>query len=118
MGVGRRIINSFCVTGHAGVVCLLLGLEAVPAAAGVTGDTVKLARLEAWTHEPRGVSVIFPKIAAIGVKVRVLKGDKVIMVEEFFARSERGRQGNHLSMTDRTCGIVLVRSKLLRTDNF
>ena len=118
MGMGRCILNSFCMTGHAGVVCLFLGPKAVPAAAGVTGDTVELARLEAWTHEPRGVSIIFPKVAAIGVKVRVLKGDEVIMVEEFFARRKRGRQGNHLGMAGRTRGVVLVRCKLLDADDF
>jgi len=72
------------VTGHAGVVYLFFCFESVPAAAGVTGDTVNLARLEAWTHEPRGVSIIFSEVTAIGVKVRVLKGDKVIVVEKIF----------------------------------
>ena len=97
-GMRGGILNFFCMTGHTGVVCLFLGPEPVSPAAGVTGDTVKGARFEAWTHKPRCVGIILPQIAAIGVKVRVLKGDEVEVVEEFFTRCERCRQGNHLGM--------------------
>ena len=118
MGVGRCIINFFRMTGHAGIVCFFFCFKSVPTAARVTSDTMEFVRLEAWTHEPRGVGVIFPEVTAVGIKVRVLKGDKVIVVEKFFTRRERGCQGNHLSMTDRTCGVVLVRCKSFRTDDF
>ena len=43
MSVGGCILNLFGVAGQAGVVCLVVGLEAVPAAAGVAGDAVELA---------------------------------------------------------------------------
>ena len=111
MGMGRCIINFFCMTGHAGVVCFFFGFEAAPAAAGVTGDTVKLARLEAWTHEPRGVSIIFSEVAAVGIKIRVLKCDEIIVVEKFLTRRKRGRQGNHLGMASSTRSIALVWGK-------
>ena len=111
MGMGRGILNFFCMTGHTGVVRLFLGFESVPAATRVAGHTVELARLEAWTHEPQGVSVIFSEVAAIGVKVMVLKGNEVIVVEELFARCERGREGDHLGVAGRTRGVVLVRCK-------
>jgi hypothetical protein len=50
MGMSRGILNFFCMAGHAGVIRFFLGIEAVPAAARVAGDTVELARLEAWAH--------------------------------------------------------------------
>jgi hypothetical protein len=118
MGMGRGILNPFRMTGHAGVVRLFLGLEAVPATARVARDTVELARLEAWAHEPRGIGVILPEVAAIGVKVMVLKGDEVIVVEEFFTRRERRRQGNHPGVAGRTGGVMLVRCESFGTYDF
>ena len=111
IGVGRGILNFFCMAGHTGVVRLFLGFEAVSTAACVAGDTVKLARLKAWTHEPRGVSIIFSKIPAVGVKVGVFKCDQVIVVKEFFARRECCCQRDHLSMASSTRSIALVWSK-------
>ena len=111
MGMARRIINFFRMTGHAGIVCLFFSLKSVPTAACVTSDTMELARLEAWTDQPRGASIIFSEVTAIGVKVRVLKGDEVIMIEEFFTRRESGCQGNHLSVAGPTRSIALVWSK-------
>ena len=113
MGMGRGIPNLFCMAGHAGVVCLFFGFESVPAAAGVAGDTVELAPLQARTHEPQRVGVILPEVTSVGVEVRIFEGGEVIVVKEFLARGKRGREGYHLGMAGRTRGGVLVRCKSL-----
>ena len=88
----------FRVTGHAGVVGLLLLLEPVAAARGVAGDAVDLARLGTGAHAPGGVGVVLTQVAAIGVEVGVFQG----------RRGQSDRRSAHPAGTVAVSGDILA----------
>ena len=95
--VRRRVVHLVLMAGHAGVVELLL-LEPVAAAGGVAVHAVDLARLGAGAHAPRGERIVLAQVAAVGVEVGVLQG-------------QRGRSGRRTALpagTPRVSGLALA----------
>ena len=75
MSMGRWIGYSLLVTGAAGIVGLLSGLEAIAAARRVAGDAVELTVFRAGAHEPGGERVVLAEVAAVGVEVDAFESD-------------------------------------------
>ena len=108
MGVGRCVFHLLLVARHAGVVGLFLGLEPVAAARGVAGDAVELSGLRTGTHQPGGVGVVLPQVAAVGVEVGVLQGRQIEVVEETITRRKGGGDRGHLRVADGARGVLLL----------
>ena len=56
-------------------------LEPVAPARRVAMDAIQLAGLGAGAEPPRGVGVVLPQVAAIGIEVGILEADQVEVIE-------------------------------------
>lgn len=88
VGVRGGIIDLFLMARHASLIDLVLRLEPISATGCVAMQAIEFSRLRAWAHEPGGVRVVFSKISAIRVVVRVFDSDQTKLVEESVPWSE------------------------------
>ena len=69
------------MTGIAGLVGLGWVVKLIAAAGGVAVHAVELAGERTGTARPGGLGVVFPEITTVRVKIRVLVGNEVVVVE-------------------------------------
>ena len=116
VGMGSRVLYPLLVAGQAGLVGLFLLFEPVTSTGGMALDTVELSGLDAGTHHPERVGVVFTQVPAVGVEIRVFQRGQVEVVEEPVARLESRGQRNHLGVTRPAVGVMLLGREKLRPD--
>ena len=80
--VGRGLVHPLLMAGETRLLCLSLVLKLVAPAGGVAVEAGELPRLDAGAQHPRGQGVIFPKIPAVRIVIRVPQGRQIEMVEK------------------------------------
>ncbi len=117
MGVSCRVLHPRLVAGHAGLVCLILGLEAVAAARRVALDAIDLPRLITGTHEPRCKGIVFTEVAAVRVEISIFQRREIEVVEEPFFRLVLHGQRAGLRVAARTEVVALLLGHRLGPDD-
>ncbi len=110
--MGRYVIYKFIMTGQAGVVCLFIG-EPVTAAGGVAMDAIEFAGFCALIHSPAGECIVFAEIPSVGIKIVILQGYEIIVVEIFLAGFKACSDRAHLGMTWAAHTVYLIAIKIL-----
>ena len=85
MRVGRDVLHTLLVAGQTGVVRLIRSGKPITAARRMAMQAVELSAVRAGTHQPTGVSVVLPAVAAIGIKIIVFERHQVVVIEEAVA---------------------------------